>query len=212
MNLLRHGGMGRLFTGIRARSMPGTFLRSFTLGHVRQLDSAAAALLANLAARTAPLLGAEQLAYLDLDDTARHPRAAGTLASSFHAKVNTATIRTQLIAVPARLTHAARKLRLHLPPRLARRTAWTEPFDATCGPPTAILNCPGQCEHRVAAYRSCSRPIPSHWEPPRKDGTSHKTARSRLLAGPAGQAGRGVQSRRTGAAVFADAFEAQRGA
>jgi len=43
MDLLRHGGMARLFTGIRAPSTLGTFLRAFTFGHVRQLDSVAAA-------------------------------------------------------------------------------------------------------------------------------------------------------------------------
>src|SRR5665213_3218095 len=37
MDLLRHGGMGRLVTGVRAPSTLGTFLRSFTFGHVRQL-------------------------------------------------------------------------------------------------------------------------------------------------------------------------------
>src|SRR3954454_25250387 len=42
MGLLRHGGMDRLFSGIRAASTLGTFLRSFTFGHVRQLDSVAA--------------------------------------------------------------------------------------------------------------------------------------------------------------------------
>src|ERR1035437_8406196 len=41
MDLLRHGGMGRLFTGVRAPSTLGTFLRSFTFGHVRQLDAVA---------------------------------------------------------------------------------------------------------------------------------------------------------------------------
>jgi hypothetical protein len=35
MDLLRHGGMRRLFAGIRAPSTLGTFLRSFTFGHVR---------------------------------------------------------------------------------------------------------------------------------------------------------------------------------
>src|SRR6266496_4361335 len=69
MDLLRHGGMGRLFAGIRAPSTLGTFLRAFTFGHVRQLDSVAAALLTGLAARTPLLPGAEQVAYLDLDDT-----------------------------------------------------------------------------------------------------------------------------------------------
>src|SRR5829696_10183344 len=38
MDLLRHGGMGRLFDGVRAPSTLGTFLRCFTFGHVRQLD------------------------------------------------------------------------------------------------------------------------------------------------------------------------------
>src|SRR5680860_1506333 len=36
MDLLRHGGMGRLFTGVRAPSTLGTFLRTFTFGHVRR--------------------------------------------------------------------------------------------------------------------------------------------------------------------------------
>ena len=42
LDRLRHGGMGRLFTGIRAPSTLGTFLRSFTFGHFRQLDQIAA--------------------------------------------------------------------------------------------------------------------------------------------------------------------------
>jgi len=42
MALLRHGAMSRLFTGARAPStLVGTFLRSFTFGHVRQLDAVA---------------------------------------------------------------------------------------------------------------------------------------------------------------------------
>ena len=39
MGLLRHGAMRRLFTGVRAPSTLGTFLRTFTFGHVRQLDA-----------------------------------------------------------------------------------------------------------------------------------------------------------------------------
>ena len=42
LDLLRHGGMGRLFDGIRAPSTLGTFLRSFTHGHVQQLDAVGA--------------------------------------------------------------------------------------------------------------------------------------------------------------------------
>ena len=69
MDLLRHGGMSRLVTGVRAPSTLGTFLRSFTFGHVRQLDAVHSRLLINLA-RQAPLLaGADELAFVDVDDT-----------------------------------------------------------------------------------------------------------------------------------------------
>jgi len=69
MDVLRHGGMGRLFTGIRAPSTLGTFLRTFTFGHVRQLDAVASRFLINLAG-TAPILpGAAQACYVDIDDT-----------------------------------------------------------------------------------------------------------------------------------------------
>jgi hypothetical protein len=71
MDLLRHGGMERLFAGIRAPSTLGTFLRSFTFGHVRQLDSVAAAVLTELAGRAPLLPGAESVTFLDLDDTMR---------------------------------------------------------------------------------------------------------------------------------------------
>ena len=69
MDLLRHGGMDTLFTGIRAPSTLGTFLRTFTFGHVRQLDTVAATVLANLVAQTPILGGVDQVAYLDIDDT-----------------------------------------------------------------------------------------------------------------------------------------------
>ncbi len=69
MDLLRHGGMDRLFTGVRAPSTLGIFLRTFTFGHVRQLDAVAARFLTALA-QDAPILpGAEQVLYLDVDDT-----------------------------------------------------------------------------------------------------------------------------------------------
>jgi hypothetical protein len=71
MALLRHGGMGRLFSGVRAPSTLGSFLRTFTFGHVRQLDAVASRLLINLTG-VAPLLpGGEELAYIDVDDTVR---------------------------------------------------------------------------------------------------------------------------------------------
>ena len=67
MDLLRHGGMGRVLTAGRAPSTLGTFLRAFTFGHVRQLDAVASRLLVNLAARAPLLVGADQVAYLDID-------------------------------------------------------------------------------------------------------------------------------------------------
>jgi len=69
MDLLRHGGMPRLFTGVRAPSTLGTFLRLFTFGHVRQLDAVAARLLPALAAAVPVLPGADQFTIIDIDDT-----------------------------------------------------------------------------------------------------------------------------------------------
>jgi len=71
MDLLRHGGMDRLFGGVRAPSTLGTFLRTFTFGHVRQLDSVASMMLAQLATRTPLLAGADQVAHVDVDDTVK---------------------------------------------------------------------------------------------------------------------------------------------
>ena len=71
MALLRHGAMKRLFSGVRAPSTLGTFLRAFTFGHVRQLDAVASRLLIGLAGQVPLLPGAAELAYVDVDDTLR---------------------------------------------------------------------------------------------------------------------------------------------
>jgi Transposase DDE domain group 1 len=71
MDLLRHGAMGRLFTGVRAPSTLGTFLRAFRFGHVRQLDAVAARFLVNLV-KQAPIVAAgAAVSYVDVDDTVR---------------------------------------------------------------------------------------------------------------------------------------------
>jgi hypothetical protein len=71
MDLLRHGGMPRMFSGVRAPSTLGTFLRSFRFGHVRQLDAIAARFVAGLA-RHSPLISTgAAVTYLDMDDTVR---------------------------------------------------------------------------------------------------------------------------------------------
>ena len=83
MDLLRHGAMPRLFTGLRAATTLGAFLRSFTFGHVRQLDAVAARVLAGLA-RCAPLLpGAHQMTYVDVDDTVRATHGYAKQGSGF---------------------------------------------------------------------------------------------------------------------------------
>ena len=64
-------------------------------------------------------------------------RVVGALASAFHAKAVTATIRTQLIAVAARVTRSARQTRLRLPAKWPWATAWQQLFTATLGPPPA---------------------------------------------------------------------------
>ncbi len=62
-------------------------------------------------------------------------RATGTLASRCHAKATTATLRAQLIHVPARLARSARQLVLHLPIRWPWQDAFEQLFTNTTGPP-----------------------------------------------------------------------------
>lgn len=50
--------------------------------------------------------------------------AAGALASMFHTRARTATIRAHLINVPARLARSARRLILHLPAQWPWQAAW----------------------------------------------------------------------------------------
>ncbi len=72
MALLRHGGMGRVFTGAYAPSTLGSFLRSFSFGHVRQLDAVASRFLGRLADQ-APLIATSsdtgERVMIDIDDT-----------------------------------------------------------------------------------------------------------------------------------------------
>jgi len=64
-------------------------------------------------------------------------RAAGTLASTFHARATTGTIRAQLINVPARLARSARRLTLHLPAAWPWERAWQRLL-AGAGPPATV--------------------------------------------------------------------------
>lgn len=68
---LRHDGSEVLFTGVRAPSTVGTFLRSFTHGHVQQLNKVLRECLLALAAGVDLLPGADQVVFVDLDSTHR---------------------------------------------------------------------------------------------------------------------------------------------
>jgi hypothetical protein len=71
MALLRHGGMAKVFTGAYAPSTLGSFLRSFTFGHVRQVDAVASRFLLSLAEHTGLLGGGADAGpvFVDVDDT-----------------------------------------------------------------------------------------------------------------------------------------------
>ena len=79
MDQLRHGGMSRLFNRIYAPSTLGSFLRSFTFGHVRQLDAVASRFLMGLAHQAPGLVPAQAATssrgrdggyvFVDVDDT-----------------------------------------------------------------------------------------------------------------------------------------------
>jgi len=72
--------MGKVFSGVRAPSTLGTFLRTFAFGHVRQLDAIHSRVLTGLATAVPRLLaGTDTLAFVDIDDTIRevHGYVAG---------------------------------------------------------------------------------------------------------------------------------------
>jgi hypothetical protein len=73
MGLLRHGGMGRVFTNAYAPSTLGSFLRAFSFGHVRQLDAVASRFLTGLAGQVPVVAPAGQdpagRVLVDIDDT-----------------------------------------------------------------------------------------------------------------------------------------------
>lgn len=64
-------------------------------------------------------------------------RAAGTIASTFHARARTSTIRAQLITVPARIANRGRRLWLHLPTNWPWQVPWENLFYRLHPPPGA---------------------------------------------------------------------------
>ncbi|MEU9625177.1 IS1380 family transposase [Streptomyces sp. NPDC048155] len=75
LHVLRHGAMRAVFTGIRAPSTLGTFLRAFTHGHALQLHAVHRRFLGQLAAHTPLLPSSGTTAFIDVDST--HKRVYG---------------------------------------------------------------------------------------------------------------------------------------
>jgi hypothetical protein len=71
LDVIRHGGMKHLFGGVYAPSTLGSFLRSFTHGHVQQLVAVLRAMLVNLAQRTPVLADAQEMTFVDIDSLLR---------------------------------------------------------------------------------------------------------------------------------------------
>jgi hypothetical protein len=71
LDVIRSGGMPRLFTEVYACATVGQLLREFTHGHSLQLASAARAHLINLVQQTDLLPGIEQRALVDIDSLLR---------------------------------------------------------------------------------------------------------------------------------------------
>lgn len=69
LDVLRAGGTARVIGRVRAPSTIGTFLRSFSHGHVLQLVRAARQVLAGLVARVPAMIGGDGIVFVDVDDT-----------------------------------------------------------------------------------------------------------------------------------------------
>jgi len=64
-------------------------------------------------------------------------RAIGVLAGKAHARARWATLRAQLINLPARIATSGRATTLHLPRDWAWADQWQQTFDGATGPPLA---------------------------------------------------------------------------
>jgi hypothetical protein len=94
VDVARHGGMKSLFGGVYAPSTLGSFLRAFTHGHVRQLQSAAGDLLVRLAGSTPLLPGIDQLCFVDIDSMLRRVYGKAKQGAAFgHAKIGGYSVR-----------------------------------------------------------------------------------------------------------------------
>ncbi|MGH3536091.1 MAG: IS1380 family transposase [Pseudonocardiaceae bacterium] len=88
LQVIRSGGMARLFGGVYAPATLGQFLREFTHGHARQLASVARAHLVNLVEHSELLPGIDVRAYVDIDSLLRPVYGHAKQGASFgHTKI-----------------------------------------------------------------------------------------------------------------------------
>jgi hypothetical protein len=88
LQVVRSGGMRRLFAGVYAPATLGQFLREFTHGHTLQLASVLRAHLVNLARRTELLPGIDRQAFVDIDSLLRPVYGHAKQGASFgHTKI-----------------------------------------------------------------------------------------------------------------------------
>ena len=110
LDVVRSGGMKRLFGGVYASATLGIFLREFTFGHVRQLGAVLGRHLLALADWTDVLAGVQDLAFVDIDSLLRPVYGHAKQGASFgHTKIGSRQV-----------------LRLGLSPR------WSRPFPPPC--------------------------------------------------------------------------------
>ncbi|MCY0924545.1 IS1380 family transposase, partial [Streptomyces sp. H27-G5] len=83
LDVLRHDGLPKLFGGVRAPSTLGTFLRAFTWGHVRQLESATRTFTCNLAAHTGLVPKDDEVVFVDLDSKVKQVYGPAKQGASF---------------------------------------------------------------------------------------------------------------------------------
>jgi Transposase DDE domain group 1 len=88
LDVVRSGGMKRLFAGVYAAATLGQFLRECTHGHTLQLASVLRAHLVNLFGITGLLPGLEQRALIDIDSLLRPVFGHGKQGASYgHTKI-----------------------------------------------------------------------------------------------------------------------------
>ena len=88
LNVIRAGGMNRVFGGVYAPATLGILLREFTFGHARQLGSVLGRHLVALADRTDVLAGIEEQALVDIDSLLRPVYGSAKEGASFgHTKI-----------------------------------------------------------------------------------------------------------------------------